>query len=256
MVKTLELDIIGQFYASRINREQCCVFAITVHLTNKIVPEVLQKATNDLVRRLPFMNGRLANGFLHFKNEFLSDPPIVIPEADEPLFCHFYCKGSRHMMRVAYGADSFTIKTSHVLTDGRGLEKIAAALVVRYYELLGVKINKDGVIDCLGDLDDEEMENAYLRYGSDRSRAGERPPKNVLAYRRKANKDGEQYTLTKFFSAKKIKVLAKILDLSITQYLLLKIFEIVKKERETANSKRPIAAFVPVDCRNFFRASL
>ena len=36
------------------------------------------------------------------------------------------------------------------------------------------------------------------------------------------------------------------------QYLLIKIFEVVKKERDAANSKRPIAAFVPVDCRNFF----
>ena len=254
--QTMELDLIGQYYASIINHKQSGVFALCVHLTERLNPQVLQQAANDLMCRLPFLNGRLRRGFFHYKFEILKAPPEIRPAGNGPLFCDYYNSGSRHMINIIYGERDFTVRTTHSICDGRGLSKITAALLVRYFELLGVTMADRGdIIDCAMPFQAEEAENAYERFvekrpaklAKKREAAGE-----AGVYHPKYAKSASQQVLTKLFDGGKLKVQSKAHGVTITEYILAKIFEGVRQEREAAGEKKPISAMIPVDCRSFF----
>ena len=60
--KSMEIDVIRQYYTSINNSKELGVFALSVYLKEEVNPKILQQAANDLTHRLPFLNGRLKNG--------------------------------------------------------------------------------------------------------------------------------------------------------------------------------------------------
>jgi len=51
----IKLDHLGQFYAAASNKNNPGTFSIAVNLKENIVPEALQQAVNDLMKRLPHL---------------------------------------------------------------------------------------------------------------------------------------------------------------------------------------------------------
>ena len=247
--QTVELDLVGQFYASIISREQSCVFAVSAYLKEHVQPIVLQQAVNDLMRRLPFLNGRLKRGFFHYKYEFLAEPPQVKPSSEEPLFCDFFSRGSGHMISVSYGERHFTVQTTHVACDGRSLAKLASALLVRYFKILGVESGKNDVINCTEFFRAEEAENAYERYVKRPVQSDAKPA--IKAYRYKSSKSAKHHVLTQVFDAGKLKEVSRSHNATITEFILMQIFRSIAKERDAKKDKRPITALIPIDCRSF-----
>ncbi|MDR0767374.1 MAG: hypothetical protein LBE57_02855 [Methanosarcinales archaeon] len=250
-MKPMELDLIGQYYASIINRKQSGVFALSAHLKEPIDPRILQQAVNDLMRRLPFLNGRLKRSFFHYKNEILTAPPQVKPAGAEPLFCNYYNRGSRHMLSIVYGERHFTVRTTHIICDGRSLSKIICAVLLRYYELLGVEADKSDIIDCSGHFQSEEAENAYGRFANPAAEVEKSSP-NVKAYRLKSSKSAPQKVLTKTFAGDKVKAAAKAHRATVTEYLSAQILSGIAKERNGKGDKRPVIIMIPIDGRSFF----
>ena len=252
--QTVELDLVGQFYASIITRNQSCVFAVSVCLKESVNPQALQQAVNDLICRLPFLNMRLKRSFFHFKGEILAEPPQIKPENEEPLFSPFFKRGSGHMICVSYGEQHFTVQTTHVVCDGRSLTKIASSLLVRYFEILGVDADKSGVVDCSQSFKAEEAENAYERYVKHNAipAGNAKSAPNIKAYRYKASRTVPQQVLTRVFDAEKIKETAKKYNATVTEFILFQIFSAIRKERDDKGDKRPITSLIPVDCRSFF----
>lgn len=162
--KLMEIDVIGQYYTSINNSKQPGVFALSVYLKEEINPKILQQAANDLIHRLPFLNGRVKKSFFDYQYEFLRTLAKIEPDDQEPLFCDYYNKGDRHMIKIVYGRQHFTVKTTHSICDGRGLLRFTTSLIVRYFELLGLNADKGGVIDCNGKFATEEAEDASKRF--------------------------------------------------------------------------------------------
>lgn len=249
----MEIDLMGQYYTSINSSKQSGVFALIVHLREPINYEILQLATNDLMRRLPFLNGRIRKGFFHYNFEKLNTFAPVHPESSEPLFSDYYNYGSRHMIRVTYGKRHFTIKTTHSICDGRGLSKFTSALIVRYYELLGIMINKGEIIDCNDKFDPEEAEDGVNKYMSNPPKViPEKEERNKLVYRIESSENKSDHILTECFDAKMIKNQAKKYHLSISQYILTLIFQTIAEKREKENDDGLISGSVQIDCRGFF----
>ena len=144
----IELDLLGQFFSAIVDIKQPGGFSITTHLKEPVIPETLQQAVNDLMRRLPFLCSRLQRGFFWYHQEVLSDPPQIIAENNLPVFSDYYNYGRGHVLRILYGEKYFKVETLHSICDGRGLQNIACALLFRYFELLGVNVNKGEIVDC------------------------------------------------------------------------------------------------------------
>ena len=83
--KKMEIDVIGQYYTSINNSRQSGVFALSVHLKEPVNPQILQQASDDMMHRLPFMNGRVKRSFFHYEYEILETLAKVEPDGNEPL---------------------------------------------------------------------------------------------------------------------------------------------------------------------------
>ena len=265
----MELDVVGQYYSSINTSKQSGVFALVVVLGESVQPQVLQQAADDLMKRLPFMNGRLKYGFFHYKYEILKDFAKIVSDNEEHLFSDYYNKGSRHMIRIVYGEKHFTVKTTHSICDGRGLSKFTKALIVRYFELLGVKVDKEDIIDCNGKFEAEEAEDALRRFvnylpgkkmekllKNERKKPAEKEEekshKKKKIYQTKYSKSSPRQILTKSFGADEIKRAAKEYGITVSEYILAHIFCAVAKERDMAGERGQIIGDVPIDCRSFF----
>jgi NRPS condensation-like uncharacterized protein len=253
----ITLDPVGQFYAATINDKQPGNFYITTYLNEPIVPKVLQVAVNDLITRLPFLSGRLYNGFFWHFHEILSKPPQIVPTEDTSLFDAYYKNGDRNVLRVRYGEQHFTVEAIHSIVDGRGLTKIVRALLVRYFELLGLTVNKDDIVDCFGSLQLDEAEDAYGRFENFKKKyIG---PKDIkfenTAYHHEKAKRASTRIISKTFGSEKIKALSQAHNATISEYLLAHIFSTIAEERNACGSRKPITSMLPIDCRNFFSSN-
>jgi NRPS condensation-like uncharacterized protein len=251
MNNIFELDFLGGYYASTVNENNSGVFSISVHLKESLNHKVLKQAMNRVVERFPFLSGRLRPNFFNYAYEITNDTiPFISVEKVAAL------ENNSQIFKVIYGERDFTLKVNHILCDGRTLAKVAQALLICYFKLLG--INPDGADHTI--LNEpkhlEELENAYLRYLNDKSiqlsHAAKKKSKKISVYRPTVPKNIPIEMVSYQLSVSAIKKMAKSYQATISEFLLALIFKSVQVERATFNSKEPIIASVPIDCRSFF----
>jgi len=246
--KRIKLDHTGQYYASGHSEKNTLTFSLTVHLKEEVNPEVLEQAVNDLMKRLPHFNVRLRSGFLWFYHELLATPVKIVKQCVSFIpQSHF--KKDETLTQVFYGKHYFTIEILHCICDGRGLTKVITALLVRYYELLGDEIDKQGVIDCTTTTRIEETEDAYVRYADLRKTKNEKIKREV--YVPNYQTDAPQ-TIIQSFELDLLKAKAKSYDVTITEYIMAHIMNEFAKQRKKDRHQGTIVVGTPIDCRSFF----
>jgi len=259
----IELDPVGQFYAATISDDCPSTFSVFAHLRECVNPVILQKAVNDLIRRLPFLSGHLRQGFFRYYIEICAQPLRIEPERDIPTFGRCHKKGRDRLLRVFYGERSFKIETTHIVCDGRSLARILSALLTRYFELLGMTMDKSEIIDCSGAMRAEEVENAFARHVSamqpkeakdafQRYVAAQSSSMSKAAYRFGPSQPAAAHIISKRFDAAKIKAAAKERGATVSEFILAHVFKAIAEERKGRGSADPIAAMLPVDYRTFF----
>jgi len=216
-------------------------------LKEALIPETLQNAVNSVMQRLAYMNTHLHRGFMDYYHKPLKKPPKIIHEQDMPALCRYFKKGKNHLIRVIYGEWHFTVEVLHTLCDGSSFVWVIKALLVRYFELLGLTVEKDGVLDCKGNMSAEEIENALLRYKNLKKTKFD---KAQDAYMPKYT-PGDLQFITQNFDLEMIKALSKEQGMTISEYIISHIFLVLKKLRENEGSKKPIEVSIAVNCRRF-----
>ncbi|MCL2356202.1 MAG: hypothetical protein FWC70_03435 [Defluviitaleaceae bacterium] len=247
----MALDPVGLYYASTISKANPGNFNISAYLHEKIDPHVLQTAVNDLMRRLPFLSGRLYGGVFQYYHEILEVPPQIVKADTVPLFSEYYKEGSGYVLRVLYGERHFTVEAIHSIVDGRGLAKIVCALLARYFELLGVNVSKRDIADCTDSVVAEEAEDAYLRYANS-AKYPVTKVDNFNAYHHEGIKKAPARVISKTFELENIKAAAKSNGATISEYLLACVFTELAAERDAQGLKNPVTSMLPVDCRSYF----
>jgi NRPS condensation-like uncharacterized protein len=244
--RRLKLDHLGQYYTTVSSKGNPGTFSVGVHLHEPLQPQILQNALNDLAKRLPHLNVRKHRGFFHYYNEMRTAPLIIEKENAGAEPCRYFKRGEP-LLRVIYGARHFTLEVLHSVCDGRSLAMVASSLAIRYFELLGTEVSKQGFIDCAATATSEEAEDAYARHADMR--------------KTKSEKGGDVYTpaykpapvrvITKKFDLPQVKQAAKAHGVTITEYIMAHIFREFAKQRAAERSKKPITCSVPIDCRGF-----
>ena len=247
----IELDSVGRYYTLVSSPENPGTFGATAHLRETVDPAVLQSAVNGIMLRLPFLNVRIRRGFIWYYHEVMAEPPRILPATDYPLPCSYFEKDKGHVLRILYGEKHFTMEVLHSICDGRSLMKIIAAVVIRYFELLGVEFDKTGIIDSGEEVRAEEAEDAYARFADYKKTVSLMEKTGyALDYSRPAT----ARTLCHKFDAGKIRTAAKTYGLTISEYILSHIFMAVDKERTERKGNKPISIMLPIDCRGFYHS--
>jgi len=162
---------------------------------------------------------------------------------------HGHFKQNETLTRVLYGEKHITMEVLHTVCDGRALQKVISALLVRYYELLGYQVNKEGMINCTDQPKVAEVEDAYEKYADLRKT---KPKKvNKEAYVPKYQPD-ELKTMSHRFDLTQMKTKAKTHGATITEYIIAHMMNEIAKQRAKENCQKAIVVAVPIDCRSFF----
>lgn len=89
-------------------------------------------------------------------------------------------------------------------------------------------------------------------YSCRTKKIGQKEANGLNVYRIKNTKDMVGHTLTKSFDPSKIKTAANTQNLSISQYILLQIFNVLAEQRAKEKQSGAITASIQIDCRSFF----
>lgn len=246
------LDLLGQFYSSVNTPQQSGVFALVVTLKEMVDPDVLQQAAEDLFQRLPFMNGRLKKSFFAYQFEVQRAAPKVARRGNESLFAPYYLEGRGKLLKVSFDDKQIFFQATHSVCDGRSLAAFARGVLSRYFELQGLTTNNTNVISCDDTMVPEEMEDAVERWiGKPETKANaEDSARDVFTLAGGAA--NEQAYLSRSYDLAQIKELAAENDLTISAYLVDRIFEVFSEERRAEHATGGITASLQVDCRSFF----
>jgi len=244
----IKLDHTGQYWATIHSEDNPRTFSLTIHLNEVVNPEILQQAVNDLIKRLPHLNVRLKSGCLWWYHDIL-DTPLKIAQQSKNFVPARHFKKDETLTRILYGERHFTIEILHTICDGRGLLKIINALLIRYYERLGYRVNKQGMIDCATSPRVEETEDAYARYADLRKSKKEKVKREIYIPKYQAV---TPTTIIKKFDLNLLKYKAKTHDATVTEYIIAHMMIEFAKQREKEGSQKAVVVDTPVDCRTFF----
>lgn len=161
----------------------------------------------------------------------------------------------RYLVRVYYFRNRIALEAHHSLGDGTGGMCVLQTMTAVYLRLLGHEEIENGgyVLDINGVPDEEELEDAYMRYAN----AKVCPPRiQEKAYRVRGTAE-PFYTLNiidGIMSVSEVAAVAKRYHATITEYLNAVLLHalLTKQQEEPHLRLRPVKIAMPVNLRRFF----
>lgn len=251
-----QLDLSAIVYPTLQRRDFSSVYRLSVVLKEEIKPEVLQKALDMTLPRFPTYKAAIRKGLFWRYLEPNDRPgPFVQVDVKNPCQPMYFKANNRYLVRVYYFRNRIALEAHHSLGDGTGGMCVLLTLTATYLRLLGHEEIKNGgfVLDIEETPDEEELEDAYMRYAN----AKVCPPRlEEKAYRVRGTAE-EFYTLNiidGIMSVSEVMAAAKRYKATITEYLnaVLLYALLTKQEEDRRMHLRPVKIAMPVNLRRFF----
>lgn len=250
-----KLDLSAIVYPTLQRKDFSSVYRLSVKMKEEINPQVLQEALDHILIRFPTYKTAMRKGLFWRYLEPNSRPgPFVQEDIKNPCMPMPFKANNRYLLRVYYYIDRISVEAHHSLGDGTGGMALLQTLTAEYLRLMGHSIGTGGfVLDLQETPDEEELEDAYMRYAN----AKVHPPRpGEKTYRVKGTME-PFYTLNiidGIMSAREVKEVAKKYNASITEYLnAVLIYALAEKQKKDFHIKlRPVKIAMPVNLRRFF----
>ena len=249
------LDLSAIVYPTLQRKNFSSVFRLSMDLTEKINPEVMQQAIDLSLPRFPTYQVAMRKG-LFWRYLEPNHRPGPFLEKDIRNFCmpmRFH-GNHRYLLRFYYYENRISMESHHSLGDGNGAMCVLATIVATYLRLQGHTVSCNELVRDIHETPDpEELEDAYLRYSDQLYR----PKRNTeKAYLVRGTREAF-HTLNVIggvMSASDLKKTASAYHATITEYLnAVLIYALLKKQdREFHIKKRPVKIAMPVNLRRFF----
>ena len=249
------LDLSALVFPTLQRRDFSSVYRISMHLTEEINPEVLQKAIDLSLKRFPTYKVAIHKGLFWRYLEPNDRPgPFLKKDIQNPCMPMPFKSNNHYLLRFFYYNNRIAFEAHHCLGDGNGAMCVLQTTVATYLNLLGHTIHpKDYVLDIKGTPQPEEFEDAYLRYATSKVKPKRNSEKTFFL---NGTKD-RLYSLniiTGILSVKELLKVSKANNVSLTEYLVgTLLFALQKIQAEEKNHVNyPIRIALPVNLRQFF----
>lgn len=233
-------------------------FRVCFELTEKIDPEILNRALIDIMPRFPCYNVRIRHGFFWFYLEKNPNTPKVHQDIKNPLYRVKFKENERFLFKVYYYGTRVSIDCYHVLTDGCGGKIFLSTLVARYLELKnGVKIPCGGsVLDINESCTKGELEDSFLKHADSKARFDRRDK-----YVYHANGQRMPYhtvnITTGVIPFDSLHKLTKSHNVTVTEFLsalMLKVLIDKQNSESRKKRKKEVSIQIPVDLRRIYNS--
>ena len=250
-----KLDLSAIVYPTLQRKDFSSVYRLSVLLKEEILPDLLQAAVDITLPRFPTYKVAIRKGLFWRYLELNNRPgPFVKPDVRNPCQPMYFKANNRYLIRVYYYRNRISLEAHHSLGDGTGGMCLLQTLTAVYLRLLGHEIDIEGfVLDVEEQPDQEELEDAYIKYAN----AKVRPPRpGEKTYRIRGTKE-PFYTLNivdGIMDVTEVLAVSKRYKATMTEYLNAVLLYALLKKQESARyiSLKPVKIAMPVNLRRFF----
>ena len=250
-----KLDNAAKVFPGQNSSSWSNIYRVSVTLTEKIDPLLLEKAVKTTLKRFPCFDVRMRRGF--FWNYFEKNPneaPPVLPDIANPCHRMLWYENKRFLFRVYYYEKRISIEFHHTLSDAYGASRFVMTVVAVYLRLTGKSIPcGESVLDIDEEPREQEMEDAFLRYATSKVKS-KRSRGFVYHFKAKRLPKHHISVTTGYMPVSALKEAAHKYGATITEFLAAALLETMYSLQLEQNKikPKPVSVQIPVNLRNTF----
>lgn len=252
MPEWYKLDNAAKIYPAIRKRKWASVFRLSVVMKEPIRPELLQKALDTTIARIPGFAVQMKAGLFWYFFEHGREKPLIQQDVANPCMRMFGRGNFNYLFRVRWFGRRIALEMFHSVTDGYGGLTFLKTMTAEYLKLLGHDIPPTcGVLDCTEQPKPEEMEDNFAKFAKFsivKSR------KESRAYRLPGT-EMQPYSInmvTGLIPLDTILAEARRRGVSLTEYLAGLYIFVLYNIQKTCGGRHPVKVSVPVNMRKFY----
>lgn len=250
-IRWRRLDASAKLFPFISNKKLSSVFRISVVLKERIKPEILEKALNQVLVKHPSFKVMLRRGFFWYYFEQNTKDAKIEIENTYP--CQYIEKRKTrgYPFRVSYYEKKINLEVFHSLTDANTATKFLKELTYEYIEL------KKNVSTEKRNLSNEFVDNVEDSYLKNYDKEKNKSTKLKKAYNIQGKRlpFGARGVLHFYMDLESVKKVSKVAGATITEYLTAVLAYSIYLEKHKKNkAKRPIIINIPVDMKKFYKS--
>ena len=162
----MRLDNAALIYPPALKKKYAMMFRLTITFKEVIDKEVLSKALENTLVRLPSFAYRLRRGLFWYYLEKIDGIPPILDDVNNPMTTINFKENNNFMFRVRVYENRLALEFFHALTDGTGGATLLLTLS-REYLRLKYKANipyTDKILNISDKPKKEEIEDSFKKY--------------------------------------------------------------------------------------------
>ena len=248
-----KLDNAAKIFPGQNSRSWSNIFRIGAELKGEVDPDILKKALDKTLERIPTFNVRMRSGlFWHY---FERNPNEARVETDikNPCYRIKFRENNGFLFRVFYHGTRINLEVYHALCDGYGAGVFLSTLIGEYLRLKGEKVSYNQfVLDTSEKPRAQEVEDSYGRYASSKVKYNRKDNWMYHAVGTKLPRHNSYYTLG-IMSFKELHTISKSYGATVTEFLAALLIDIhYRKQLAEKKRQKHISAQIPVNLRKAF----
>lgn len=247
------LDNAAKIFPGQNSRSWSNVFRLGAELKKEVEPEILRKALDNTLKRIPSFNVRIRKGAFWYYFEKNPNQVPIMPDIRNICYRINFKENKGFLFRIYYRERKINIDVYHALCDGYGATVFLCTLVGEYLRLQGERVSYNNfVLDCSEAPGEEELEDSYNRYADSKVKF-KRADKWVYHFRgTKLPMHVCNYTIGTMSFAE-IHKITKNLGVTVTEFLAAQLLDIhYRKQLAEGGKQREISVQIPVNLRTAY----
>lgn len=249
----LKLDNAAKIFPGQNTSTWSNSFRISFELEERIDPDLLLRALEQIMPRFPCYKVQIRRGFFWFYLEENKNPLRVAPDIRNPLYRVKFNENRKYLFRVYYYQNRISIDCYHVLTDGHGGAVLLSTLTAAYLRLLGAQIPAGGfVLPLEQPASDTELEDAFDRFATSKAKIQRKERFVYHAHGTKLPKHTVNVT-SGIMSFSAVHGITQKKGVTLTEYLSAVMLQIlIEKQKKESRRQKEVSIQIPVDLRRSF----
>ncbi len=249
----LKLDNAAKIFPGQNTNTWSNSFRVGYELKERIQPEVLQKALEDIMPRFSCYDVKIRHGFFWYYLEKNENTPEILPDIKNPCHRVKFNENGKFLFKVYYHGNRIAVDVYHVLTDGHGGAVFLSTLVAQYLRLLGHNIPTGGfVLDINEENSPAELEDSFIKNAT--SKAKFRRVDKFVYHARGSKMPSHTVNITSgIIPFDDLHRLSKEKGVTVTEFLAAVMLDVLCKKQRRENKKlKEVSIQIPIDLRRTF----
>ena len=230
------------------------IYRMALELDTQIDVQILRRVVRNMPRRFPTMFVTLRKDKDTYRLETMRHPETAV--CPEPaVYCQpFRLQNGCDLLRVTYKQNRLGIEVFHSISDGSGGMILLKTLAAEYYRALGETIPSEmGVCDCAEPAREAETQDSFRTCYEPEIDGADRAAKHAMQYQKHGPFAPWHQTEIRI-PIDPLKALTRANNATITEYAAALYLDILRRTKDAAHTRKPIALSVPINLRPIFQS--